>query len=153
MDDVVREWRNNDKKFVNSDNDLDNISIGLGEGDYDSHAGDSVSPAKRRGDKLSLKGEGLPPITAAPTAPIHVGGEGGRSGGTTTFKITSVAEKMAPSEKSTNDGEENSPRSDAQRRGQEPSLKGGEGRPFSPASSQAPDSGFGDGGRSAISTH
>ena len=118
-----------------------------------SGAGDSVSPANRRGDKLSLKGEGRPLITAAPTAPILDGGEGGCSGGTTTFKITSVAEKMAPSEKSTNDGEENSPRSDAQRRGQEPSLKGGEGRPFSPASSQAPDSGFGDGGRSAISTH
>ena len=72
---VGREWCDDDKKIVDDDADSDNVVVGLGEGDYNSHVRDSVFPAKQRGDTHPLKEEGHPLNTAAPKAPILDGGD------------------------------------------------------------------------------
>ena len=66
VDNGGHKWRDN-----NDDNDDDDTSdanvVSLGKDDVDSHAGGSVFPVKQGGNKHSLKGEGRPLITAAPS--------------------------------------------------------------------------------------
>lgn len=88
------------------------------------HGGDSVSPARRRGDKHSRREKCRPSISTAPSAPICEGDDGGRSGAAT-WRHGEGAHR---------------PR---QRRGKKNLLVKGEGRPPGSAAVSAPSYGGG----------